>query len=110
MVQLLKNGLLREGYRVLMAMDGAEAIDLYQRHGHEIDIVLMDLGLPKVTGYEVIRAMKKQNPGVNIIVTTGYIEPELKSELFAFGVKDYIQKPYSVDSVLEKLQSVMSAA
>ncbi len=110
MVQLLKNGLLREGYRVLMAMDGAEAIDLYQRHGHEIDIVLMDLGLPKVTGYEVIRAMKKQNPGVNIIVTTGYIEPELKSELFGAGVKDYIQKPYLVTNVLLRIADYLKTA
>ncbi len=101
MVQLLKNGLLREGYRLLVAMDGAEAIDLYQRRGHEIDLVLMDLGLPKVNGSEVIRMMKKQNPGVNIIVTTGYIEPELKSELFKAGIKDYIQKPYFVTDVLQ---------
>ena len=107
MVQLLKNGLLREGYRVLIAMDGAEAIDCYQRHEREIDLVLMDLGLPKVTGSEVIQTMKKQNPGVNIIVTTGYIEPELKSELFAAGVKDYIQKPYFVTHLLQRISEYL---
>lgn len=110
MVQLLKNGLLRESYRVLVAMDGAEAIDLYQRCGHEIDLVLMDLGLPKVNGSEVIRVMKKQNPGVNIIVTTGYIEPELKSELFKAGVKDYIQKPYFVTQVLQCISGYLKTA
>jgi two-component system cell cycle sensor histidine kinase/response regulator CckA len=103
MVQLLKNGLLREGYRVLVAMDGAEAIDVYQLHGHEIDVVLMDLGLPKITGSEVIRMMKRLNHKVNIIVTTGYLEPELKSELFGTGIKDYIQKPYFVTDVLQRI-------
>lgn len=110
MVELLKNGLLRQGYRVLVAMDGAEAIDLYQRHGHEIALVLMDLGLPKVTGSEVIRTMKKQNPEVNIIVTTGYIEPELKSELFEAGVKDYIQKPYFMTDVLQRISEYLKTA
>jgi signal transduction histidine kinase/integral membrane sensor domain MASE1/CheY-like chemotaxis protein len=110
MVQLLKNGLLREGYRVLVAMDGAAAIDLYQRRGDEIDLVLMDLGLPKVNGSEVIRVMKKQNPGVNVIVTTGYIEPELKSELFKAGVKDYIQKPYFVTHVLQCISQYLKTA
>ncbi len=110
MVQLLKDGLLREGYRVLVSMDGAEAIDLYQRRGHEIDLVLMDLGLPKVNGSEVIRVMKKQNPGVNVIVTTGYIEPELKSELFEAGVRDYIQKPYFMTHVLQRINEYLKTA
>lgn len=104
MARLLENGLRQEGYNVLAAVDGAEAIDLYQRHGHEIDLVLMDLGLPKITGSEVIRMMKDQNPGVKIIVTTGYLEPELKLKLLSAEVKDYILKPYSVDAVLAKLE------
>ena len=110
MVQLLKDGLLREGYRVLVSMDGAEAIDLYQRRGHEIDLVLMDLGLPKVNGSEVIRVMKKQNPEVNVIVTTGYIEPELKSELLEVGVRDYIQKPYFMTHVLQRINEYLKTA
>ena len=103
MVQLLKSALLKKGYGVLVAMDGAEAIELYQRRGDEIDLVLMDLGLPKVNGSEVIRVMKKQNPGVHIIVTTGYLEPDLKAELLGVGIKEYIQKPYFVPHVLQRI-------
>jgi PAS domain S-box-containing protein len=108
MVRLLKSILTREGYRVLAAMDGAEAIDLYRRHQDDIDVVLMDLGLPKVTGSEVIRVIKEQNPSAKIIVTTGYLEPELKSALFEAEIKDYIEKPYSVDEILEKLEAGLS--
>jgi PAS domain S-box-containing protein len=106
MVRLLKNFLTRKGYRVLAAFDGAEAIDLYRQHKDAIDVVLMDLGLPKVPGSQVIRIMKEQNPAVKIIITTGYLEPDLKSELFGIEVKDYIQKPYSVDEILEKVESI----
>jgi two-component system, cell cycle sensor histidine kinase and response regulator CckA len=91
-------------------MDGAEAVQVYERHRHEIEIVLMDLGLSKVTGSEVIRMMKRQDPRVKIIVTTGYLEPELQSELLAADVKEYIYKPYSVDHVLAKLQSVLECS
>jgi CheY-like chemotaxis protein len=89
-------------------VDGAQAIDTYRRHKDEIDIVLMDLGLPKIAGSEVIRLMKEQDRSIKIIVTTGYLEPELKLELFGTGVKDYIQKPYSVDQILEKLESAFA--
>ena len=108
MVRLLRNALTRQGYRVLVAVDGAQAIDTYRRHKDEIDIVLMDLGLPKIAGSEVIRLMKEQDRSIKIIVTTGYLEPELKLELFGTGVKDYIQKPYSVDQILEKLESAFA--
>jgi CheY-like chemotaxis protein len=108
MVRLLTRAFMRKGYRVLAALDGAEAIDLYQQHHDQIDVVLMDLGLPKITGSEVIRIMKEQNPGVKIIITTGYLEPELKSELFGAEVKAYVQKPYAVDEVIEKLESAVA--
>jgi len=51
--------------------------------------------------------MKERDPRLKIIVTTGYLEPELKTELFGVGGKDYIQKPYSVDAVLRTIESVL---
>ncbi len=110
MVLLLTNALVKAGYQSIIAMDGEKAIELYRQNRDKIDIVLMDLGLPKVTGADVIRFMKKQDPTIKIIVTTGYLEPELKSELFGAGVKDYIHKPYSVDAVVKTVQSTLSSA
>jgi two-component system, cell cycle sensor histidine kinase and response regulator CckA len=101
---------VKAGYQSIIAMDGEKAIELYRQNRDKIDIVLMDLGLPKVTGADVIRFMKKQDPTTKIIVTTGYLEPELKSELFGTGVKDYIHKPYSVDAVIKTVQSALSSA
>ena len=107
MVRLLRMILSRAGYRVLAALDGAKALELYRQHKDEIDIVVIDLGLPEVTGWEVIRTMKEQNPGVKVIITTGYLQPELKSELLGSEVKAYIHKPYAVDKVLEALESTL---
>ena len=106
MVRLLKNLLRQAGYQVLAAADGEEAIELYGRHKEDIDIALVDLNLPKAKGSEVIRTLKQQNPRVKIIVASGYLEPEMKSQLLKAGVKDYIQKPYTVDDVIKRLQSM----
>jgi len=107
MVYLLKKLLPQAGYQILAATDGAEAIDLYLKHQEEIDVVLLDLGLPKVTGLDVIHKLKEHNPNVKIVVATGYLEPELKSEIFRAGVKDCLSKPYLIHDVLERLGSLI---
>jgi len=107
MVYLLRKLLPQSGYQILTATDGAQAIDLYLNHKEEIDVVLLDLGLPKVTGLEVIHKLKELKPGVKILVATGYLEPELKSEIFRAGVKDCINKPYLVHDVVERLGSLI---
>ena len=107
MVSLLREVLSKAGYQILTAMDGEEAIDLYHQHKEEIDIVVLDLGLPKITGFDVMRELKEQNPGVSIIITTGYLQPELKPELLQAGVKDCIYKPYLVDDLVEKVGSLI---
>ena len=107
MVLLLVDVLSKAGYQTLTAMDGEEAIKLYQHHKEEIDIVVLDLGLPKVTGFDVMRALKEENPRVSIIITTGYLQPELKSEILHAGVKDCIYKPYLVHDLVEKIGSLI---
>ena len=110
LVRLLTTLLPKAGYEVLTAMDGEEAIELYHRHKADIDIVLLDLGLPKLTGLDVIPRLKERNPDVSIIVATGYLEPRLKDELMRAGVKDCIHKPYVVKDVIERLGSVIEAS
>lgn len=110
MVYLLKKLLPQGGYQMLAATDGAKAIDLYFDHKDEIDVVLLDLGLPKVPGIDVIQKLKEHNPTVKIVVATGYLEPELKSEIFRCGVTDCINKPYVIRDVLDKLGSLIESS
>jgi two-component system cell cycle sensor histidine kinase/response regulator CckA len=110
LVRLLTTLLPQAGYQVLTAMDGEQAIELYHRHKAEIDIVLLDLGLPKITGLDVIPRLKEGNPNVSIIVATGYLEPRMKDELMRAGVKDCINKPYVVKDVIERLGSVIETS
>lgn len=110
MAHLLRDGLSQQGYNVLVATDGAEAIEVYRRHRQEVNLVLIDLGLPKVAGVEVIRAIKELNQDVKMIVTTGYLQPELKKELLTTGVNDYFQKPYMIPDIVKSIAHHLAAA
>ncbi|HWH78585.1 MAG TPA: PAS domain S-box protein [Candidatus Binatus sp.] len=107
LVSLLKRLLPQAGYRVLAALDGEQAIDLYRDCHAEIDIVLLDLGLPKITGVEVMASLQEKNPGVNIIVTTGYLDADLKAQLVRSGVKDCIHKPYLIADIITKIGAIL---
>ena len=107
MVHLVQDLLEHNGYRVLPAFDGAQAIGLYQDHHDEIDLVLLDLGLPKVAGWDVIQKIQQQNPKVSILVASGYIEPEIKSRMDAAGVKRFLYKPYLPDDVVRTVHELL---
>jgi len=103
MIYLLRKALLRNGCDVLIASDGEQAIDLYHHRQQDIDAVLLDIGLPKISGWEVILRMKKENPNIKVIVTSGYIEPDLKSKMQHAGVGGFVEKPYNPNVVVQML-------
>jgi two-component system, cell cycle sensor histidine kinase and response regulator CckA len=106
MLRLLERFLSRQGYQVLLAADGEQAIDGYCRHKTEIDVVLLDVGLPKVSGVDVLRKMKKENPDVRVVVASGYLDLQMKTEMYRAGVRAFVDKPYLLPEMLEKLRSV----
>ena len=107
MLHLLDKTLSRHGYRVLKASDGETAIKTYQRHKQSIDIVLLDIGLPKTAGRDVLLKVKHENPNAKIVVTSGYLEPELKSEIDRAGVTYFLQKPYPPNEVIKTFQMLI---
>jgi len=106
-LRLLEKVLSERGYQVLLAADGQEAIETYCRHKTEIDVVLLDVGLPKVDGLNVLYKMKSENPDVRVIIMSGYLEPELRTKLHEAGVQHFIDKPYMLDQLVETIQSLI---
>jgi two-component system, chemotaxis family, CheB/CheR fusion protein len=107
MLDLLKKTLARHGYQVLAAADGETALNIYRRSKEAIDVVLLDIGLPKVAGGDVLLKLKNENPDVKVVIASGYLEPKLKSEMDRAGVKYFLQKPYRPDEVVRTLQSLI---
>jgi two-component system, cell cycle sensor histidine kinase and response regulator CckA len=96
-----------EGFRVLAAKDGVEAVALFEAHSDEIGLVVCDLGLPRMGGREAFLKMKESRPGVRAIVASGYLEPAIRSEMLQAGVIDTIQKPYDFNDLLAKIRAVI---
>ena len=96
-----------EGYHVIAAKDGMEAVTLFETHRDDIGLVVCDLGLPRLGGREAFLKMKESNPSVRAIVASGYLEPMIRSEMLKAGVLDTIQKPYDFNDLLAKIRSVI---
>jgi two-component system, cell cycle sensor histidine kinase and response regulator CckA len=100
-------GLNSAGYKTLTARDGVEAIDIYKKQQKSIDLVLSDLGLPKLSGDQVFNELKEITPNVKVIIATGYIEVETKSHLLNLGVKNILQKPLKLTELLKSVREIL---
>ena len=69
--------------------------------------MLLDIGLPKIAGRDVLRKIKNENPDVKVVIASGYLEPNVKSEIDRAGVKYFLSKPYRPDEVVRTLQSLI---
>ena len=103
LLDLLQTLLEEHGYRVLTAHDGQEAVDIYKQYGERISIVLSDMGLPKLGGWEVFRQIKEMNPKVRCILASGYFDPDLRVEMVKEGAVDFVQKPYVPNVILSRI-------
>lgn len=105
--ELLLTILEEKGYHVLTAGDGLEAVEIYKAQHERISLVLTDMGLPKLDGWEVFQQMKAINPTVRAIMASGYFETALRLEMLKAGAKDFIQKPYVPEKILNKIREVL---
>ena len=107
LLDIMQSHLRSKGYRVIPAMDGQQAVDLYRAHGSDIALVLTDIGLPMLSGIEEFHKLKKINADVKVIIASGFFEPDVRMTLSAAGAKGFIQKPYVINDVLEKIREVL---
>lgn len=108
-LKLMSRVVERLGYRVLSAGDGAEAIQILGRDsGPGIDLVILDLSMPKVDGMEVLRTVKPKQPGLPVIVLTAHASVENVVEAMKAGANDFIAKPASAEHLRTAIASALS--
>ncbi|MCC5834418.1 MAG: PAS domain-containing protein [Opitutales bacterium] len=94
-------------YRVITAEDGAQAIGLFAVHANKIDVVITDMMMPIMDGAALIKAIKGIAPTLPIIATSGLAVNGTSAKASNLGVKEFLQKPYSADSLLKTLSKVL---
>ena len=106
---LMQKLLEREGFQVLAAQNGAEAVELHSRYKNEIGIAILDLGLPKMNGWEAFQKMKKINPKLKGILASGYVSAEAESRLAKGELNGVLQKPYAEAEVLATIKRAIQS-
>ncbi|HCV44394.1 MAG TPA: hybrid sensor histidine kinase/response regulator, partial [Bacteroidetes bacterium] len=107
---LLTEFLVRAGYSVIDAGDGEEGIAMFKAHANSIDLVLSDIGLPKLGGEQVFAAIRKIDPKAKVVFCTGFIEEAKRELLLEAGAMNIVQKPYKVPEVLSAVREALDRA
>ena len=96
----------KEGFEPVIALDGAEALDKFLQFEHEIAIVLLDVMMPEIDGFEVCRRLRKESM-VPIIMITARGEDYDKIMGLDIGADDYVIKPFSAPEVMARVRAVL---
>ena len=103
---ILANYARKEGFEPLVAMDGQQALELFEQHEENIDVVLLDVMMPKVDGFEVCRELRRRSM-VPIIMVTARGEDFERIMGLDIGADDYILKPFSAGEVMARVRAIL---
>jgi|GEM_PF-3266874 len=95
------------GYQVTVMNRPEDAVSFFQREYMNIDGVILDLNMPGMSGIQVFSAMKEIDPSVRCMLASGQLEDDLVQEADALGVADFIKKPYSAESLSERVEQLV---
>ena len=98
------------GYKVLTAKSGKEATEIYKQNMDKIDMVILDMIMPDIGGSEVYDRLKKINPEIKVLLSSGYSINGLATEILNRGCNGFIQKPFSIKKLSHKLREVLMAS
>jgi YesN/AraC family two-component response regulator len=93
-------------YEIIESASGEEALKILKKP-NEIDLVVLDVKLPGLDGTEVLREIKKNNPGLGIIILTGFGSKDVVVEALRAGADDYLEKPFDVDAAKKIIENIL---
>ncbi len=97
------------GYSVETCLNGREAVDFYRENHLRTDCVIIDLMMPDLSGYECFKELKKINPAVRAVISTGYGRNSEVEAALNNGVRDFIQKPFESARLSQVLSAILTA-
>ncbi|MCI8309258.1 MAG: response regulator transcription factor [Clostridia bacterium] len=107
MRKLIKDFLVKKDYKILEAEDGEKALNIYNENKNKINLILLDVMMPKLDGWSVLRQIREDNKELPIIMLTARAEEQ--DELFGFelGVDEYISKPFSPKILVARVEALL---
>jgi len=107
MRKLIKDFLMQKNFNILEAEDGEKALKIYNENKFKINLILLDVMMPKLDGWSVLRQIRQENKELPIIMLTARAEEQ--DELFGFelGVDEYITKPFSPKILVARVEAIL---
>jgi CheY-like chemotaxis protein len=109
LLRMAEKMLAREGYSVVCAPDGAGALEIFREQRAQIHAVVLDMIMPGMDGAEVFHALKAEDPGVSVILASGFSREGRVSELLASGARGFVQKPFSAAELCRILDETLKS-
>lgn len=103
----LSKGLQLEGYTVDVIPDGKKALTRISLHRSDYDVIILDLMLPSMDGFEICKQVREWNITVPILILTARAETDTKVKLLSSGADDYLVKPFSFAELVARVRALM---
>ena len=101
----LKYNLTEEGYRVTLAVDGKKAMEQFR--SQSFDLVILDIMLPYLNGFEVTQKMREKDPQIPILILTARAGQKDRLKGLEIGADDYMAKPASAEEITESIKGLL---
>ncbi len=108
LVEILRTEITGAGYDVLTAYDGEEATERLRQR--DVDLVVLDLNMPRMNGFEVLRKLREDHPRTKTIVLTGYGDLATAIRCKKMGANHFLSKPYSLNELLDEMGRLLMPA
>jgi len=107
MATLAKDILEECGYQIIFANDGKEGLEVFKNNYKSIKAVLLDMIMPKMDGKSTYINMKKINPDIKVLLTSGFKQDDRVNDILSLGVQGFIQKPYSFEKLAKSMMKLI---
>lgn len=104
----IKYNLEAEGYRVTLVSDGLSAVKKIGRETQDFDLVILDLMLPEMSGYEVCDTLRSQGKNIPILILSARTLTEDRTRAFDLGANQYLMKPFELDELISRVNNLLS--
>ena len=103
----LKRALAREGFSILVAENGTEAVQLYSENKESIDLCILDLNMPMLSGTEALHQIRSICDEANVVISSGESKEEILARCSPSQPNGILQKPFALDKLLQEVQSFL---
>ena len=104
---IIKEVLSKFNYECEIASDGEIAFHIYETNKGKFDLVISDLGLPKISGVELFEKFYRNNPNIKFIAMSGFGHKDVQDELHSKGVSAFLSKPFNLENLLKTIRTVL---